>query len=345
MLYYQFQRTPSRRKIAEQSGSRDGFTLVELLVVIAIIGILIALLLPAVQAAREAARRVQCKNHVKQIGVAMLAHELAHGFLPSGGWGFRWTGDPDRGTGEDQPGGWTYAILPYLEQDPVYVLGTDREPDTITPIQKQGAVKRDQAPVAVFNCPSRRTSVLFPRPKKRSYKNSDPLSEGAGLDYAANTGSGPYDEYGMGPSSMDDAQDFPWPMNCNGPIFTHSKMALSEITDGTSVTYLVGEKYINSDDYSNGVDQGDDHGIYEGCGADTNRWCTYSDDPQNALVPRQDTPGMSFYWIFGSAHAGACNFVFCDGSVRVISYEINSRTHSYLGSGIDGQVVAPENYQ
>ena len=86
-----------------------GFTLVELLVVIAIIGILIALLLPAVQAAREAARSLECRNHLRQLAVAALNHEQAHGHYPTGGWGFYWIGDPDRGFAEDQPGGWISA--------------------------------------------------------------------------------------------------------------------------------------------------------------------------------------------------------------------------------------------
>src|SRR5687768_6477407 len=85
-----------------------GFTLVELLVVIAIIGILVALLLPAVQAARESARRTQCKNHLKQLSLAFLTHENTYGYFPSGGWGWVWTGDPDLGSGERQPGGWAY---------------------------------------------------------------------------------------------------------------------------------------------------------------------------------------------------------------------------------------------
>ena len=112
-----------------QTSSRGafGFTLVELLVVITIIGILIALLLPAVQAAREAARRVQCTNNVKQLAIGLLAHEEHFKFFPSGGWSWEWSGDPDRGTGRDQPGNWIYAILPYIEQQPLHDLGMDGE--------------------------------------------------------------------------------------------------------------------------------------------------------------------------------------------------------------------------
>src|SRR5271169_4167733 len=100
-----------------------GFTLVELLVVITIIGILIALLLPAVQAAREAARQVQCRNNLKQLALGCLQHENLTKRLPSGGWGYAWAGDADRGNDLRQPGGWIYNILPYIEQQPLHDLG------------------------------------------------------------------------------------------------------------------------------------------------------------------------------------------------------------------------------
>src|SRR3954453_2916900 len=103
-------------RIERRSHRVLGFTLVELLVVIAIIGILVALLLPAIQAAREAARRTQCKNHLKQIAVACLNYESSQKAFPAGGWGFRWMGDPDRGMGRGQPGGWIFQVCSYLEE-------------------------------------------------------------------------------------------------------------------------------------------------------------------------------------------------------------------------------------
>ena len=104
--------------------ARKGFTLVESLVVMGVIGILVSLMLPAVQAAREAARRIQCRNNLKQLALGMEHHVLAYGCYPSNGWGFCWIGDPDRGTGTAQPGGWIYNILPYLEQQPLHALGS-----------------------------------------------------------------------------------------------------------------------------------------------------------------------------------------------------------------------------
>ena len=103
--------------------SHSGFTIIELLVVIGIIGILIAMLIPAVQAVRETARQMQCRNHVKQLALAVLLHEQTHRHFPTGGWDWSWSGDPDRGFKSQQPGGWFYNILPYMEQQSLHDLG------------------------------------------------------------------------------------------------------------------------------------------------------------------------------------------------------------------------------
>ncbi len=111
----------------------------ELLVVITIIGILIGLLLPAVQSARESGRRTQCANNLKQLTLGARQHETAHTYFPTGGWANTWSGDPNYGTGQTQPGGWTYNILPFIEQQPVHDMGIVTAPSASGSARPSGA--------------------------------------------------------------------------------------------------------------------------------------------------------------------------------------------------------------
>ena len=149
---------------------RHGFTLVELLVVIAIIGILVALLLPAVQSARESARRTQCQNHLKQVGLAWQNHHDTLRHFPTGGWGFNWVGHPDRGFSRIQPGGWIYNLLPYADQKPLHDLGKNGSGLGLTAANAQ----RIQTPLSFAICPSRRraSSGRRPSPARRGFSAS-----------------------------------------------------------------------------------------------------------------------------------------------------------------------------
>src|SRR5262245_34801212 len=145
-------------KLRRPSGSlRPAFTLVELLVVIAIIGVLVALLLPAVQAARESARRTQCKNNLKQIALGLHNHHDTFLFLPSGGWGFQWSEVPGQGSGKNQPGSWPYQILPYIEQAALFALGAGETAGSTR--DQELRYQRATTPVPSYYCPSRRKST------------------------------------------------------------------------------------------------------------------------------------------------------------------------------------------
>jgi prepilin-type N-terminal cleavage/methylation domain-containing protein len=312
----------------------SAFTLVELLVVIAIIATLIGLLLPAVQSAREAARRIQCSNNLKQLALAMLLHESTHRFLPSGGYGWQWDGDPDRGVGPNQPGGWAYVILPFMEQISLHQMGADGQRDVITSQQRDGARDRNAVPVSTFVCPSRRANRLYPRDGRAMHHNASPLSLSTAIDYAANAGSHYF--WKDGPPAPMPTSTFDWTPfvddRSNGVSYTRSQITISQITDGTSKTYLLGERYLNPDNYENGKDETDDFGIYEGCAFDTYRW--------TANPPFQDTRGVAKSDSFGSAHTGSWQAAMCDGSIRRKGYDLDPTLHRNLGDRRDGQMIS-----
>ncbi len=186
-----------------------GFTLVELLVVIAIIGVLIGMLLPAVNAARESARRLQCTNHLRQIGLAFHLHSSAHNGFPSGGW--NWSDAPtyihDRpATGAQQKAGWGFQILPYLEAQNVVDQG---------PIRAVGYAD------TMFFCPTRRPPQTFVTRDNYNPPLTGTMIRRAMSDYAMSNREG------------------------TGVMKRYAPLRLAQIKDGLSKTLLGGEKRLN----------------------------------------------------------------------------------------------------
>ncbi|MBU4270905.1 MAG: DUF1559 domain-containing protein [Planctomycetes bacterium] len=323
---------------SEIRNQKSAFTLVELLVVITIIGILIALLLPAVQAAREAARRLQCTNNLKQIGLGCLQHEERNKFLPTGGWGWGWAGDPDRGFNKRQPGGWLFNILPYVEQQPLYDLGLGGN--------QAGRTRTATTPLTLYHCPTRRKAIAYPFANPTNFANLDrPTLIGRG-DYAACAGARGPEALNWGPSSLQQGDDpnytSPnyWPRATevsNGVCYLRSEVRMAQISDGTSNTYLAGERYCNPDYYETGwPDPGDDQGWDHAYDVDNYRWTLAG---FAHIAPMQDQTGWTNYMSFGSAHAIGFNMSMCDGSVQFVNYTIDPETHSRLGNREDGLTI------
>lgn len=284
------------------SKPRKAFTLIELLVVIAIIAILISLLVPAVQRVREAANRLSCQNNLKQMGLAMHAHHDAYKCFPTGGttpWApvaYNSQGIPEGS--QKQSSNWGFQILPFIEQTNLYY-----KPNPWN------------APVPIYNCPSRRGATM----------NGDRFLG----DYCAVVpGDGNYLWQG-------NIWGVPTWAKYNSVITRtgtiQSKVGMAQITDGTSNTIILSEKMLRFGEYGGGAWH-DDSGWCDGWDPDVIR-CT-------DFGPHQDTingPDTG-YWV-GSAHTTGVNALFADGSVRILNYSIDPLTFQNLADRLDGNVI------
>jgi prepilin-type N-terminal cleavage/methylation domain-containing protein len=309
------------------------FTLVELLVVIAIIGILIALLLPAIQSAREAARRSECQNNLKQMGLASQNHLESIKSFPTGGWGYVWAGDPDRGYRSDQPGCWLYNILPWIEEGTLHNQGKG-----LPNAAKKDAISLSiSTPVKAYLCPSRRSSPTAPFIGSPTYVNATKPIDIAKNDYAACAGS---ENPGTGGSIKPNPPapaTYELKSSLTGITRCGSATRLRQITDGTSKTLLYGEKLIFTDKMDSGEIQAhDDQGWNIGFDQDTARWTTYGVmfDHDNTKTPTKFSPTM-----FGSMHPSGFMGVLADGSVHTIIYDVDAAVFKNLGDFSDGNLI------
>jgi prepilin-type N-terminal cleavage/methylation domain-containing protein/prepilin-type processing-associated H-X9-DG protein len=316
---------------------RGGFTLVELLVVIAILGMLVALLLPAMQSARESARRASCANNLKQFATACHSHLSAMGHYPTGGWNSSWTGDPNLGVDWRQPGGWAYTLLPFMEETNTY-----------------NASDRNSLPVPAFACPTRRSSPIGPGSvvmtdyagNRGAWASTPapPLTTSTDRDTTFGSPGGvtiplTQDGAATAANSLNVAQATftSGSAATGGIIFIGSALPPARIRDGATNTYLFAEKYVPQAFYTSGG-TGYVNAAYVGDSADTLRG-GHRLPLSDATAWASNNRGQGS---FGGPHSGGFNAAFCDGSVRSIDFSIDAQTHFLLSAREDRlPVTAP----
>jgi prepilin-type N-terminal cleavage/methylation domain-containing protein/prepilin-type processing-associated H-X9-DG protein len=327
---------------------RRGFTLIELLVVITIIAILVGLLLPAINIAREASRRDLCANNLRQLAVACASHSQKFGVFPSGGWGSNWVGIPDNGTGASQPGGWLYQLLPFMDRDVLHDLGKGGS-------NPAASATRVSTPIPSFYCPTRRASLAFPvagsspsGANPSSPNQTNPLTVAGRTDYAINGGS-VFIPHGPGPASVSAAASNTWPnlaaLGFNGIASVHSQITEAMIVDEKQTTYLVGEKYMSPENYRTGIDStvtqndpGDLFSAMSGDDVSLIRWGNPNLMPNMDRLSTNNPPPVPSQ-IFGSAHGAGWNAAFCDGHARLIGWAIDPYTHTAMATRNGHEVV------
>jgi prepilin-type N-terminal cleavage/methylation domain-containing protein len=299
------------RTIEQAPPRRGGFTLIELLVVIAIISILAALMLPAVQAAREAARRSQCTNNLRQIGLAFHNHHEVLRFFPTSGgdWGTPPTyvnGNP--AVLNKQGAGWGFQILPYLEGQAAWQGGT-----ATTDNARQRVAVGTVFPV--YFCPSRRAPTTIDYADFYISQGPNDLVTHALGDYASN--------------NLDDGSGA-IRANAYGPA-----LGIVDIRDGTSTTLLVSEKRLNLYYAGKAIRADDNEGYSGGNDWDTMRNANYPPAPDTNAPTTENGFGN-----FGSSHRAGLNVLLADGSVRHVSYSVDATVFSRLGTRADGQPLS-----
>jgi prepilin-type processing-associated H-X9-DG protein len=324
--------------------ARRASTLIELLVAIAIIGALVAILLPGIQAARESARRVHCADNLRNIVLGLLSFHSVHNAFPAGGWGHQWVGVPDRGAGRGQPGGWAYCTLPFVEQRELHDLGLGASGAAAVPLYSL----RLKTPLSLFVCPSRRAFAAWPIASQYAYmRNPRPYGDVEAVargDYAINAGTSHVINLG-GPADLEQGDGLVYWANAPNPVkfsgISHLRIGIGirAIVDGTSHTYLVGEKHVSVDSYANGTSPGDNESLYSGYCTDLHRFAGVSENLKLGLLPFAEPlndhavaeSNIPAHVRFGSAHPTGVNMSFCDGSVNFVSYGASPEVHFRAG--------------